>query len=883
MTQRVSQDALSISLTQIWQTLPVEEHQLLIELSVFRGGFTWEAAQSVADVSLEAFPLLVEKQYIVLENGTQRYYIPEALRRFGIKLGGETAVRQRHAHYYHKFLQTLHPLLRTAQQPQAITAITAEWHNIRTAWQWNVTQRNFAFIEKDLTDICYYLDLRSLYKTAHALLRETIVQLPQLKQLDTYHLLGQMLLWYGYFEAFIGDDSEQSLKRSLAYLRRSLRDTRRDEGFVLIYLGRQAMQAGIEQEALDYQHQALSLFKEIDDEWGMTFALDALGRVKQRMGAYDEAMRVYQVCLTMRRSLGDPTRLVQAMRQVGALALLRGEQKQGDALIQESLELLKTLSSDMELARTKFSLTNAYTLTGQFEQAYYALSESLELVSRLDARRLYIRWTVMRSNILVHMGHYHLALEEVNSQLEQVSASVHYNMEAGLAAMVLSQIFLAQNQLKEAHQWGWRSVILFGQNRQRALLGQAMATWAYTNRKIGEHGVAQARAFEGLYLSTQIKDYLTLMSLLPVIALLLADDGEWERAIELLALAQTQTFMQRSKWFSDVVLTELSQMTSVLEHSQLQAARVRGSGLDLWETAAVLLLELPARQWQMGTVQPSTSSSEIDGARYELGEMIAEGSMGHVYVGHDRRTGERVAIKQLKPVMANDPEQVMRFLREAETLRQLNHPNIVQMIDAFEEAYGHVIVMEYVGGGTLRDLLNRTPQLPVSVFLALARELADALAQAHSLKIIHRDLKPANILLSAKGQKPYLTDFGIARLDSQGDTLTRLGELLGTLSYMSPEACLGKRLDKRSDIWSFGVMLYEMLAGERPFIGDNILDIHRAIMESSANPLELYRADVPIGLERLILSMLHKERESRVLTMAEIVTQLTHLQKTLIY
>ncbi len=254
---------------------------------------------------------------------------------------------------------------------------------------------------------------------------------------------------------------------------------------------------------------------------------------------------------------------------------------------------------------------------------------------------------------------------------------------------------------------------------------------------------------------------------------------------------------------------------------------------------------------------------QIIANRYEIIRTIGQGGMGDVFQGRDRQTGELVAIKQLKPDIVNEtPDLLERFRREGEALRELNHPNIVKMLAAVEEDGLHYLIMQYVEGGSLRDLLDRHPQLPVDQVLAIGIELADALTRAHHLKIIHRDLKPENVLLTEEGA-PLLTDFGVARIGTR-TRVTETGSVIGTYSYLSPEACMGEDLDPRTDIWSFGVMLYEMLAGQRPFDASQSTAVLLAILNNPLPDLAALRPDVPLSLADLISRMLQKEREQRV-------------------
>jgi NarL family two-component system response regulator LiaR len=260
--------------------------------------------------------------------------------------------------------------------------------------------------------------------------------------------------------------------------------------------------------------------------------------------------------------------------------------------------------------------------------------------------------------------------------------------------------------------------------------------------------------------------------------------------------------------------------------------------------------------------------------RFELDYLIGEGGVGRVYKGLDTQTAEPVAIKVLRPeVMLDAPDLVERFRREGEVLRELNHPNIVTELAMFEEAGQHYIIMEYVPGGSLADLLRNQPQLPLERALAIGLELADALARAHHLDVIHRDIKPGNVLLAQDGT-PRLTDFGLAHIASYPPITTR-GDVIGTFQYLSPEGCNRQPLDERADIWSPGVILFEMLAGERPFEGAGYPGaIVSAILNQPVPSLTGFRDDVPPPLDGLIGRMLAKNRGARVASMRQVGAEL---------
>lgn len=261
-------------------------------------------------------------------------------------------------------------------------------------------------------------------------------------------------------------------------------------------------------------------------------------------------------------------------------------------------------------------------------------------------------------------------------------------------------------------------------------------------------------------------------------------------------------------------------------------------------------------------------------ARYEVLDLLAVGGHAEVYYGRDRTSGIDVVIKRLKPeLLEREATYLQRFIREAEALSHLEHPNIVRMLAAYEEADQHNIVMEYVPGGNLRQLLERESPLPVEKAVVIALELADALGRAHHLSIIHRDLKPDNVLLAADGT-PRLTDFGLARLRRDEVRVTRTGAVVGSPAYMSPEALHGDELDPRSDIWSFGVLLYEMLAGRRPFEGQQLTPVLVSILQDKVPPVTEFRPDTPPALVNLLQRMLEKNPERRPSSMRQVAAEL---------
>lgn len=255
-------------------------------------------------------------------------------------------------------------------------------------------------------------------------------------------------------------------------------------------------------------------------------------------------------------------------------------------------------------------------------------------------------------------------------------------------------------------------------------------------------------------------------------------------------------------------------------------------------------------------------SSLIRG-RYQILELIAEGYMGYVYRGFDHQNHQSVAIKALKnDLLLQQPTLLERFKREGKALRDLNHPNIVQLKDIVDQDQVHYLIMDYFENGSLYDLLQGQGRLPVERVYEIGLDLADALTRVHRLGIIHRDLKPQNVLIADDGS-PRLTDFGVAHY-LQSTTLSPPGGFVGSLSYVPPEAFLGQDVDNRADIWSLGVMLFEMLAGKLPFNAETVAELVGAVLMKPLPSLEEFRPGLARDLYDLITLMLAKDRELRI-------------------
>ncbi len=302
-------------------------------------------------------------------------------------------------------------------------------------------------------------------------------------------------------------------------------------------------------------------------------------------------------------------------------------------------------------------------------------------------------------------------------------------------------------------------------------------------------------------------------------------------------------------------------------------------------------LNEPAINPDINVEEPDTAMIGRVFGHYRIISHLGAGGMGEVYLAMDEKLSRKIALKLLPVEFATDPDRLRRFSTEAKSASATDHPNIVTIHEIGETDGIHYIAQEFVEGETLRSRIEQGA-IPLLEALDIAHQSANALAAAHNAGIVHRDIKPENIMLRHDGFVKVL-DFGLAGMNptevmsgdlSNSPTLhknTAPGVILGTVNYMSPEQTRGQKLDFRSDLWSLGVVLYEMLTGGRPFRGDSIPDIFVAILERQPIPLAELLDDAPAQLQQILDKLLAKNREQRYQSSAQLAEELKRLHRRL--
>ncbi len=370
-------------------------------------------------------------------------------------------------------------------------------------------------------------------------------------------------------------------------------------------------------------------------------------------------------------------------------------------------------------------------------------------------------------------------------------------------------------------------------------------------------------------------------------------DSRWNEVGALFDAALERPKEERRDWLANVCAGDADLRREV---EDMLAAHERGSGiLEQPIPTPPVRADWAGQQEELPAVLRETTPNRRVGP-YRLEDEIAKGGMGIVVKAHDPRLGRDVALKFLPPSLRADPRLEARFRTEARAASALDHPNIYTIYDIGETEDGDLyIAMAYYPGETLAARVARG-RLPVDEAVEIARQVAAGLGRAHEANIIHRDVKPANLMLTEarntttgrfaveaagadwlRPDRVKILDFGIAKLE--GSQLTQTGGVGGTLAYMSPEHLREKTLDPRTDLWSLGVVLYEMLAGEPPFGREIPSEVLQAVLEGEPPPIRSRRPEVHEDLERVVAKALSKSAAERHASAAELAAALTTVQR----
>lgn len=847
-----------------WQLLTAGEQTALSQLAVFRGSFTPAAAGQVANAPPLTLTRLRYKS-LVRSMGNGRYSLHQLTQQFAAeKLAemGETVVYQEHAAHFLNLVAAQSEALAGAQPQQAIGMVQLDLDNVRQAWRWGTTVGYWKALHHSVAGLSRFYHAAGLNEEGAQMMGQALDALP----VDAEHALRLDLLL------------EQT-------------------GFII-------SQAKLS-DAISQAEAAVTLAQQLDDSVRLGRAFLLLGRAHSQTGDLRRSCSELEAGLTQARRGQDLALEAEILRYLGTTLQSLNERQLGENYLQQALQIMRDLGN-----RTQEQAILLYLAVNHIEMNEYArgrpyLEEALHLIQATGNRPL-------ESRIQNALGFVNAALGQLEAALpyhdrsRQIAHEIGEPFQESHAYHNLCTVNRKLGRLELAEQCG-REALRLGQ--QYNLADPISYAWLHLGYLFRDQGKFDA-AFEA-FVQAQVGWQALEMSGLTIEATAGMAGALWRQGkagqalkqvavvLDLLEQAPLQGVDEPFEIYLACyqVLNALydSRAASVLQQADAWLQRLVAA-IDNPETRASFLNNVPVnRQLQTALqqasaaetpapppIRPQTAAATTDPRhRFVVQGMLAVGGQGELHLGHDRLTEKPVVIKQLKTeLLARNPELVQRLIQEGEILRRLNHPNVVQMLAAYEMDGVHHIVMEYVPGGTLRDLLNQTHQLSLPQTLAIGLELADALSRAHHLNVIHRDIKPDNVLLAADGT-PRLTDFGVARLMEKGGAgLTKAGALIGSPAYMSPEVLRGEPPDARSDIWSFGILLFEMLAGFHPYDDRNEQVTAVLIKILNDPPPDLWACcpDAPPALLELLQKMLVKERNGRIASMRQVAAALEEIR-----
>jgi predicted ATPase len=592
-----------------WRLLTDRQQEVLAGLSVFRGSFTRQAARQVVGATLRELMGLVNKSLLGHTPG-QRYELHELLRQYAAEKLAQTAdggegVRDRHIAHYVAAMEGWAAELQSARHAVALAEMATEIENVRTAWQRavrDVQAERLCRAAEAMGRYHYHTHGRqegeAAFRVAAAALEEK-AKGPDGPGALLLRAWIRSLMWQAQFQ---GDDIGEGwgplvdkLSDLLERPQLADQDMRREQAFVLKLRGSRAGHLDSDPKtARRLWERSLALFEAVGDRWAMGEVMPALGGLEMKLGHYDQAQRWYEKSLGIGRHLGDFRRVGASLGWLSWLALLRGQLEEAEKLARESSAVSRERLG--EIIPRFFPLMFVLPMCGRFTEARSHADEILLALQRGQEAPWYLPWTrALLGFAKLHLGQYGLARASATASLT-VSQGFQAHFRRGLCLCVLGQVGLAEganDQAQEAFQKGAAVHHQAGRPVDRA---EALAYLAYTERGLEHPEQARAHLGEALRVGLDARAFFPCLYALPALALLLADQGEAERAAELYALASRYPPVANSRWFEDVAGRHIAAAAESLSPEALAAAQERGRARDLWDTARELLAELEEQE-----------------------------------------------------------------------------------------------------------------------------------------------------------------------------------------------------------------------------------------------------------------------------------------------
>jgi tetratricopeptide (TPR) repeat protein len=593
----------------------------------------------------------VSKSLLRFNSEHDRYWIHNLLHQYGAdKLAGdpaeEVSAQDRHSAYYCNVLQHHQADIQYTRKQEVMAEFEKDSENIRAAWGWAVTQMKLERLAQSMDSLNHFYWLRGHYKDGEKAAQLTIdtlteAELTKRNSVDAQRLLAKALAWQGHFYRMRGhtDKAEQSLQKCSATLDGpglADQDTRSEKAFFFGQRGLLADIFGHLEESKQWFEQSLALYRSLGDQRGMANTLDTLGwaawwnvgdfhEAKQRFEEsltlyqaqgnhrgvaevlnglgevarglldYEKARRLFDESLALSRVEGNHRGITDSLNQLGFLALFQGRFDEGAGLLRQSVDISREIGDRVKIGIGLLQLGSALWLSGKHTQGFPYMEESMRISNDLEDAWLIMLATHYLAMVNVYLGRY----EEAHAQAQMVTTLLKISspFPMGTTQRALGWVALVEGKYSEAQQWMQESLAIFRGLKNREYVAWSLAGLGRTSYALGNISEAQQHLYEALEIAVEIGAFIPLLYLMPIVPLLLADQGKLERAIELYSLAICHPFVSNSQLFEDIAGKHIAAVAATLPSDVVEAAKARGQAREMWGTASELLEELPKLGW----------------------------------------------------------------------------------------------------------------------------------------------------------------------------------------------------------------------------------------------------------------------------------------------
>lgn len=665
---------------------------------------------------------------------------------------------------------------------------------------------------------------------------------------------------------------EQALKLS-----RTIKDLK-GEGVAFLHIGIGFAQSGDFDKALNNSQQALEIFERLDDERRIAATSKNIGNIYLFSGDYDNALEYFLKSLKMSQKLGDNIIIANSFGSIGSIYARLGNY---DKALEYQIKALKIREIDGNKEGTAASFNSIGTIYARINNYDKALEYFLKSMEIKDE----IGDNAGKANSLTNIGIIYTDLKDYEKALEYHLRALSINKEIGNKIQIPSILHSIGNIYLNLKNYGkaleyYLNVLEMGEkaNSPEDICG-SLVNIGYVYRLQHQYEKSLTYLQKGLKIAEEINAKESIKESYFGFSELYAAVGNYKKALEYFKLytkikddifneknskqiAQMQTQYETLK--KEKEIEDLKKNSRIQELLVNRQKVIRNASIVFALLVLIIAFQFFRRYRYLFTFWKKKNYI----AHYKLVDKIGSGGMGDIYKAQDIQGKSRTpscAIKVLKEEYYKDEKYKTRFKNEAAMIDQLNHPNIVKVMERGEFEGTLYIAMELLEGETLADLLEKEKQIDLKTALPMMVQMAGAIVEIHKRGIIHRDLKPENIMVTqAESHLPHvkILDFGLARTQRL-TRLTKTGMIMGTIFYVSPEQLTRSRILPAGDIYSLGVIYYQVLTGEKPFSGDTAFDIARRILKKEPIKIETFQPDLPVDLSSLVKKMMAKDPEKR--------------------